>query len=249
MWTSTIDDVVEENKNKHICHSFSPEGKNLISKQRTNEIYNWFLSLDARFNKNLIDNCNKDINKYCRDEVIDDDDDNNDDDDEDNTNEKDDDDGDNQTSNRIGIMCFAWNLFTIYWLLDDFNDGEVKDRDMGGRIINCLRTKYADKNAALESQCVAELIDVIQGSKLDIEFDVVLYQKCRTILEGSCIGLDKEDCLKVLYQHNRITDQQCRKEVIRIIKEGKADVHVDQTLTLACQADLIKYCNDIPIGK
>jgi len=65
------------------------------------------LSLDARFNKNLIDNCNKDINKYCRDEVIDDDDDNNDDDDEDNTNEKDDDDGDNQTSNRIGIMCFA----------------------------------------------------------------------------------------------------------------------------------------------
>jgi len=47
------------------------------------------LSLDARFNKNLIDNCNNDINKYCRDEVIDDDDDNNDDDDEDNTNEKD----------------------------------------------------------------------------------------------------------------------------------------------------------------
>lgn len=119
---------------------------------------------------------------------------------------------------------------------------------MGGRIIGCLRTKYANKNANLEPKCTAELIDLIQTSKLNIQLDIKLYQKCRNILEAQCTGLEKEDCLKVLFQKRKINDPECIEQVSRIIREGRADIHVDQALTIACQADIIKYCNDIPIG-
>ncbi len=36
--------------------------------------------LDARFNKGLIENCQADINKHCKSEIVDSDDDNDDDD-------------------------------------------------------------------------------------------------------------------------------------------------------------------------
>ncbi len=132
--------------------------------------------------------------------------------------------------------------------LDQVNDGEVKDHDMGGRIIGCLRSKYANKNVELEPKCTTELIDVIQTSKLDVQIDVKLYQKCKNILDTNCLGFDKEDCLKLLFQKNKLIDQDCKEQVIRIIKEGQADIHVDQELAIACQTDILKYCNDIPIG-
>jgi len=172
------------------------------------------------FNKALIENCENDINKYCRDEVIDDDDDS-------------DDDGESNDNTEPN---------------DAPNDGEVKDRDMGGRIIGCLRSQYANKNAELESKCTTELIDVIQASKLDVQLDVKLYQKCKNILNKNCLGIEKEDCLILLYQQKKLNDQECQQQVRRIIKEGQADIHVDQALTIACQADIFKYCNDIPMG-
>jgi Golgi apparatus protein 1 len=119
---------------------------------------------------------------------------------------------------------------------------------MGGRVIECLRTKYANTAAELRPQCTTELIDVIQASKLDIQLDVKLYQKCKNVLGEKCPGTDKEDCLKLLYQKKKLTDKDCTEEVIRIIKEGRADIHVDPGLFMACQADILKYCNDIPIG-
>lgn len=119
---------------------------------------------------------------------------------------------------------------------------------MGGRVIECLRTKYANAHVELEPKCMTELIDIIQTSKLDIKLDVQLYQKCRNLINSECIGIDKEDCLKVKFQQNKITDTECKEQVIRIIKEGRADIHVDSTLAIACQTDVYKYCNDVPIG-
>jgi Golgi apparatus protein 1 len=124
----------------------------------------------------------------------------------------------------------------------------VTDRDMGGRIIACLRSKYANSNVELDAKCVIELVDVIQTSKLDVQLDVKLYQKCKKILLSSCAGMDQEDCLKLMYQKNKIGDKDCIEQVIRIIKEGRADIHVDHVLASACQTDLLKFCNDIPIG-
>lgn len=128
------------------------------------------------------------------------------------------------------------------------NDGNIEDRDMGGRIIACLRSAYADQSIVLKSECVSELADVIHASKLDVQFDVKLYQDCRTILQSKCQGTDKEDCLKLLYQKNELNHPACQVQVVRIIKEGRADIYVDEGLTTACRTDLLKYCNDIPIG-
>ncbi|CAF3021509.1 unnamed protein product [Rotaria sp. Silwood2] len=186
---------------------------------------------DARFNKGLIENCQNDIDRHCQNEIIDDDD--NDDDESD-----DDDDNNNANDNNNNNN-------------DDKNDkdtDDIQDRDMGGRIIGCLRSKYANTQVELEPKCITELIDVIQTSKLDIEIDIKLYQKCKIIINTNCTGVDKEDCLKLLYQKHLLQDSGCREEVRRIIKEGQADIHVDSALSSACQFDIIKYCNDVPIG-
>lgn len=132
---------------------------------------------------------------------------------------------------------------------DDADDEDRPDREMGGRIIQCLRAKYADSAATLDSQCVTELVDVIQTSKIDVQLDVKLYQACRRFLNTECTGMEKEDCLKLRYQDNKIPDGDCKEQIKRIIREGRADVHVDRALAFSCQADILKYCNDIPIGK
>lgn len=129
------------------------------------------------------------------------------------------------------------------------NNGDIQDRDMGGRVIACLRTAYADRNAVLGSECVSELVDVVHGSKIDVQLDVKLSQSCRQVLQTKCPGTDKEDCLKLLYQKNQLTDQACRQQVIRIIKEGQADIYVDEGLMTSCRSDILRYCNDIPMGR
>jgi Golgi apparatus protein 1 len=119
---------------------------------------------------------------------------------------------------------------------------------MGGRVIQCLRAKYVDTPGLLNAQCVAELIDVIQTSKIDIKIDVQLYQNCRQYLTQDCTGVEQEDCLKLKFQRGQIDDVKCKEQVKRIIREGQADIHVDRALAFSCQADILKYCNDIPIG-
>ncbi|UJR21808.1 hypothetical protein I4U23_024886 [Adineta vaga] len=184
------------------------------------------LNSNANFNKGLIENCQKDIANLCGEEVIEDDDDNDDEDDILKKDDKDDDDDDDKNP----------------------NENKIVDRDMGGRVIQCLRTKYADTSVTLESQCVTELIDVIQTSKLDVKLDIKLYQSCRKELNSQCTGIEQEDCLKLLYQKSQLESDDCREQVKRIIREGRADIHVDRALAFACQADVLKYCNDIPIG-
>jgi hypothetical protein len=126
---------------------------------------------------------------------------------------------------------------------------DVTDREMGGRVIQCLRSKYTDTSVTLDSQCVTELVDVIQTSKLNVKIDIRLYQSCKRVLNNECTGMDQEDCLKLLYQKNKLDDGDCKEQVKRIIREGQADIHVDRALAFACQGDVMKYCNDIPIGK
>lgn len=184
------------------------------------------LNSDARFNKALIDGCSADIDLYCRDHVLGDEDKSDDDDVDDN-------DDDGKKSDRSG---------------DDDDDQTEIDRDMGGELIQCLREKYTDSTVTLSSQCVTELADVIQTSKIDVKLDVKLYQSCRSYLDGRCTGIESEDCLKLMFQKNEINDDSCREQIKRIIREGRADIHVDRALAFACQADIFKYCNDIPIG-
>jgi Golgi apparatus protein 1 len=129
------------------------------------------------------------------------------------------------------------------------DNGQPVDREMGGRIIQCLRTKYIDTSVTLTAQCVTELIDVIQTSKLNVKLDLKLYRSCQNLFTSQCTGIDQEDCLKLLYQKGQVEDGDCKEQIKRIIREGQADIHVDRALAFACQADVLKYCNEIPIGK
>jgi hypothetical protein len=47
------------------------------------------------------------------------------------------------------------------------NNNDVNDREMDGRLIQCLRSKYVDTSLTFDSQCITELIDVIQTYKLN----------------------------------------------------------------------------------
>ncbi|CAF0753061.1 unnamed protein product [Didymodactylos carnosus] len=181
------------------------------------------LNSDARFNGALQKNCYQDIQTHCKDKIITDDD-----------SDEQEEEEQKLTENK------------------DNDDGDVIDRQMGGRVIECLRSKYADsKDSVLQPQCVTELIDVIQASKTDVKFDVQLYSNCKSILAKQCLGVDddKEDCLKLLFQKGAIDDGKCKTQIIRIIREGEADIHVDRALASTCQVDIMKYCNDIPLGK
>lgn len=203
------------------------EKSNEIFSDETAELKFVLVCLDARFNKKLIENCHLDIQRHCREEFQLTDDDGNDSD------EKDDDDDENEAEQNN---------------VEQVNE-DLIDREMGGRIIGCLRKTYVDTSSVLESNCVSELVEVIQTSKLDVRLDIQLYRACKSFLGSECIGKDQEDCLKLQFQKGKIQDENCRNEIKRIIREGKADVHIDRALTFACHADLLKYCNDIPLGK
>jgi hypothetical protein len=128
------------------------------------------------------------------------------------------------------------------------NNNVINDHAMGGRVIQCLRAKYVDSSVTLESQCVTELIDVIQTSKLNVKLDFRLYQTCRKYLTDKCTGIDQEDCLKLMYQKNQISDDDCRAQVKRVIREERVYLNADHALFFACRIDILKFCNDIPIG-
>ncbi len=153
------------------------------------------------------------------------------------------------------MSLFFSSIISSWFCLDEPNeannddtDNAVNDHEMGGRVIQCLRAKYVDTPGLLNAQCVTELIDVIQTSKIDIKIDIQLYQNCLQYLNRECTGVEQEDCLKLKYQKGQIDDVKCKEQVKRIIREGQADIHVDRALAFSCQADILKYCNDIPIG-
>jgi hypothetical protein len=159
-------------------------------------------------------------------------------------NEKDSDEDDRDNNGKL----FLYLLIELNNSLDN-NENDLTDRERDGQLIQCLRSKYVDTSVTLESQCVAELISVIQTSKLNVKLDIRLYQSCRKYLTTECIGIDQEDCLKLLYQKGQLVDDDCKEQVKRIIKEEKLYLNADHALFFACQVDILKTCNNIPIGK
>ncbi|CAF1219089.1 unnamed protein product, partial [Rotaria sp. Silwood1] len=149
-------------------------------------------------NQGLIDSSQRDINKYCQTEVIENYD-------EDNESDEDIDDNDDNNTGKNNRT-------------DNHSDDEIISRKMSGEIIQCLRLKYINTSITLESQCVSELVDVIQTAKLDGKLDIKLYQSCRKLLNSECTDMDQEDCLKLLYQKNKIDDDACIEQVKHVIK-------------------------------
>ncbi len=66
---------------------------------------------------------------------------------------------------------------------------------MDGRLIQCLRSKYVDTSLTFDSQCITELIDVIQTYKLNAK----LYSSCRKYLTDN-------PCKKIFLNNHKIID-------------------------------------------
>jgi hypothetical protein len=80
------------------------------------------------------------------------------------------------------------------------------------------------------------------------KFNVKFYQSCRKYLTDKYTGIDQEDCLKLIYQKNEISNDHCRAQVKRIIREERVYLNADHPLFFACHFDILKFCNNIPIG-
>jgi len=51
-----------------------------------------------------------------------------------------------------------------------------------------------------------------------------------------------------MYQKYQISDDDCRAQVKRVIREERVYLNADHALFSTCHFDILKFCNDIPIG-
>uniref|UniRef100_A0A8D3A2N4 Golgi apparatus protein 1 n=1 Tax=Scophthalmus maximus TaxID=52904 RepID=A0A8D3A2N4_SCOMX len=94
-----------------------------------------------------------------------------------------------------------------------------EDSELEGQVIGCLKLKYADQISRL---CVEEAAAQEQTGQV-------------------------EECLKVNLL--KIKQDACKKEVLNMLKESKADIFVDPVLHTACALDLKHHCAAITPGR
>uniref|UniRef100_A0A673H0B8 Golgi apparatus protein 1 n=1 Tax=Sinocyclocheilus rhinocerous TaxID=307959 RepID=A0A673H0B8_9TELE len=93
------------------------------------------------------------------------------------------------------------------------------DNELEGQVISCLKLKYADQIPRL---CAEEVAAQEQTGQV-------------------------EECLKINLL--KISHEGCKKEVLNILKESKADIFVDPVLHTACALDIKHQCAAIPPGR
>ncbi|XP_070575745.1 Golgi apparatus protein 1-like isoform X2 [Ptychodera flava] len=123
-----------------------------------------------------------------------------------------------------------------------------------GKIINCLKEKF--RKNRLSQDCEGQIRIVMHEAAMDYRMDPVLKAACGDTIRQHCAeeieqpGSGKvEDCLKSMLYKEKIEDTRCRNEVIRLLQEGKADIHVDPLLYKTCALDIKHFCVRIPPGE
>ncbi|XP_077373958.1 Golgi apparatus protein 1-like isoform X1 [Festucalex cinctus] len=135
----------------------------------------------------------------------------------------------------------------------DVLNSATGDGELEGRVIACLKLKYADQR--LSSDCEDQIRVILQESALDYRLDPQLQLHCTQEISRLCpeeaaaqeqTG-QVEECLKVNLL--KIKQDPCKKEVLNMLKESKADIFVDPVLHTACALDIKHQCAAIPPGK
>uniref|UniRef100_A0A8C6P216 Golgi apparatus protein 1 n=1 Tax=Nothobranchius furzeri TaxID=105023 RepID=A0A8C6P216_NOTFU len=93
------------------------------------------------------------------------------------------------------------------------------DNELEGQVISCLKLKYADQ---ISNFCSDEAAAQEQTGQV-------------------------EECLKINLL--KIKHEACRKEVLNMLKESKADIFVDPVLHTACALDIKHHCAAIQPGR
>uniref|UniRef100_A0A8B9TNL1 Golgi apparatus protein 1 n=1 Tax=Anas platyrhynchos TaxID=8839 RepID=A0A8B9TNL1_ANAPL len=127
------------------------------------------------------------------------------------------------------------------------------DTELEGQVISCLKLKYADQR--LSPDCEDQIRVIIQESALDYRLDPQLQMHCSDEISSLCAEEaaaqeqtgQVEECLKVNLL--KIKTEMCKKEVLNMLKESKADIFVDPVLHTACALDIKHHCAAIPPGR
>ncbi|XP_045149862.1 Golgi apparatus protein 1 [Echinops telfairi] len=127
------------------------------------------------------------------------------------------------------------------------------DSELEGQVISCLKLRYADQR--LSSDCEDQIRVIIQESALDYRLDPQLQLHCSEEISSLCAEEaaaqeqtgQVEECLKVNLL--KIKTEACKKEVLNMLKESKADIFVDPVLHTACALDIKHHCAAITPGR
>lgn len=135
---------------------------------------------------------------------------------------------------------------------------EQPDTEFEGKVINCLKIPF--RKHRLSHECEEQIKLVAKEAALDYRQDPILGKNCkkeinelcheevRAISQGHHQGM-VEECLKKNFKLKKIINKECQTEVVRLLAEGKADVHVDPLLFSACSLDLKHYCDEVEPGE
>uniref|UniRef100_A0A672K328 Golgi apparatus protein 1 n=1 Tax=Sinocyclocheilus grahami TaxID=75366 RepID=A0A672K328_SINGR len=127
------------------------------------------------------------------------------------------------------------------------------DNELEGQVISCLKLKYADQR--LSPDCEGQITVILQESALDYRLDPQLQLQCTDEIPRLCaeeVAAQEqtgqvEECLKINLL--KISHEGCKKEILNILKESKADIFVDPVLHTACALDIKHQCAAIPPGR
>ncbi|KAF4091873.1 hypothetical protein AMELA_G00041450 [Ameiurus melas] len=127
------------------------------------------------------------------------------------------------------------------------------DGELEGQVISCLKLKYADQR--LSSDCEDQIRVILQESALDYRLDPQLQLHCSKEITELCAEEaaaqeqtgQVEECLKTNLL--KLKHDACKKEVLNMLKESKADIFVDPVLHTACALDLKHQCAAITPGR
>uniref|UniRef100_T1J4W1 Golgi apparatus protein 1 n=1 Tax=Strigamia maritima TaxID=126957 RepID=T1J4W1_STRMM len=130
-------------------------------------------------------------------------------------------------------------------------NSEPQNLAFEGKVIDCLKDHFYVNE--LNMECKRQVGVIIKESQMDVQQDAVLSDICKREIKDLCGGEDDgagkvEECLKLKFQLNLLTTEQCRKQVAKLLQQTKADIHVDQLLFKACVLDLNDFCPKIPPG-
>ncbi|XP_069757261.1 Golgi apparatus protein 1 isoform X2 [Narcine bancroftii] len=130
----------------------------------------------------------------------------------------------------------------------------VKDgKELEGQVVSCLKMKYADQR--LSSDCEDQIRVIIQESALDYRLDPQLQIHCTKEINTLCAEEaaaqeqtgQVEECLKINLL--KVTGEACKREILNMLQESKADIFVDPVLHAACSLDIRHHCASILPGK
>ncbi|KAK1784982.1 hypothetical protein P4O66_018414, partial [Electrophorus voltai] len=127
------------------------------------------------------------------------------------------------------------------------------DNELEGQVISCLKLKYADQR--LSSDCEDQIRVILQESALDYRLDPQLQLHCSEEITNLCAEEaaaqeqtgQVEECLKTNLL--KLKRDACKKEVLNMLKESKADIFVDPVLHTACALDLKHHCAAVTPGR